>query len=182
MFGYLYAVSAIYEYQRDVLVRTQKAAVARRCATKQSTHLPIGLMATFLPSLFVFLFSVRKIVTFHLVQFHGSVLPPLRSPSPVLLFVIESAKTTGRFSFFHWYTSPNFLIFKEPKNLFQGTYSARLCSLAGRYYNPIPTRPPLINFSSVFFQCLAYSRYVRANSICRSRYLSQGFFNWLKTI
>ncbi len=36
--------------------------------------------------------------------------------------------------------SPNFLFFKEPKNRFQGTNSARLCSLAGRYDNPIPTR------------------------------------------
>jgi hypothetical protein len=36
--------------------------------------------------------------------------------------------------------SPNFLTFKEPKNRFQGTNSARLCSLAGRYDNPIPTR------------------------------------------
>jgi hypothetical protein len=30
--------------------------------------------------------------------------------------------------------------FKEPKNRFQGTNCARLCSLAGRYNNPIPTR------------------------------------------
>ncbi len=29
---------------------------------------------------------------------------------------------------------------KEPKNRFQGTNSARLHSLAGRYDNPIPTR------------------------------------------
>ncbi len=35
---------------------------------------------------------------------------------------------------------PNFLSFKEPKNQLQGTNSARLCSLAGRYDNPIPTR------------------------------------------
>jgi hypothetical protein len=28
---------------------------------------------------------------------------------------------------------------KEPKNRFQGTNSARLCSLACRYDNPIPT-------------------------------------------
>ena len=28
----------------------------------------------------------------------------------------------------------------EPKNRFQGTNSARLCSLVGRYENPIPTR------------------------------------------
>jgi hypothetical protein len=33
-----------------------------------------------------------------------------------------------------------FLSFKEPKNRFQGTNSARLCSVAGRYDNPIPTR------------------------------------------
>ncbi len=36
--------------------------------------------------------------------------------------------------------SPNFLTFKEPKNRFQVINSARLCSLAGRYDNPIPTR------------------------------------------
>jgi hypothetical protein len=30
--------------------------------------------------------------------------------------------------------------FKEPKNRFQGTNSARLCSLAGRYDNPLPTQ------------------------------------------
>jgi hypothetical protein len=38
--------------------------------------------------------------------------------------------------------SPDFLTFKEPKNRFQGTSSARLCtvcSLMGRYDNPIPT-------------------------------------------
>jgi hypothetical protein len=28
----------------------------------------------------------------------------------------------------------------EPRNRFQGMNSASLCSLAGRYYNPIPTR------------------------------------------
>jgi hypothetical protein len=38
------------------------------------------------------------------------------------------------------YTEPEFLTFKEPKNRFQGTNSARLSSLAGRYDNPIPTR------------------------------------------
>ena len=36
--------------------------------------------------------------------------------------------------------SPNFETFKETKNRFQGTNSARLCSLAGRYDNVIPTR------------------------------------------
>ncbi len=35
--------------------------------------------------------------------------------------------------------SQNFLTFKKPKNQFQGTNSARLCSLTGRYDNPIPT-------------------------------------------
>jgi hypothetical protein len=36
--------------------------------------------------------------------------------------------------------SPNFKIFKEPKNRFQGANSPRLCSLARRYDNHIPTR------------------------------------------
>ena len=35
---------------------------------------------------------------------------------------------------------PIFYIFKEPRTRFQGTNSASLCSLAGRYDNPIPTR------------------------------------------
>ncbi len=38
------------------------------------------------------------------------------------------------------WNSPNFLTFKEPRNRFQGISSASLCSLAGRYDNPIPTR------------------------------------------
>ncbi len=33
--------------------------------------------------------------------------------------------------------------FKEPRNLFQGINSASKCSLASRYDNPIPTRPPI---------------------------------------
>ncbi len=36
--------------------------------------------------------------------------------------------------------SPNFQTFKEPKNWFQGTNYARMCSLADRYDNHIPTR------------------------------------------
>ncbi len=36
--------------------------------------------------------------------------------------------------------SPDFLTFKESENPFQGTNSARLCCLAGRYDNPIQTR------------------------------------------
>ncbi len=43
---------------------------------------------------------------------------------------------------FKYVLSPNFLTFKEPKNRFQGANSARLCSLAGRYDNPIPSRFP----------------------------------------
>jgi hypothetical protein len=46
--------------------------------------------------------------------------------------------TTARWKNLH--LSQNFLTLKEPKNRFQGTNSARLCSLAGRYDNPIPTR------------------------------------------
>ncbi len=37
-------------------------------------------------------------------------------------------------------TSPNFYTFKEPKKRFQEINSACLCSLAGRYDNPIPPR------------------------------------------
>jgi hypothetical protein len=36
--------------------------------------------------------------------------------------------------------SPNFLTYKEPKNQFQGTNSASLWNLVGRYDNLIPTR------------------------------------------
>jgi hypothetical protein len=36
--------------------------------------------------------------------------------------------------------SRNFLTFKELGNPFQGINSAKLCSLAGRYDNPIPSR------------------------------------------
>jgi hypothetical protein len=38
------------------------------------------------------------------------------------------------------YQSPYFYTFMEPRNRFQGINSASLCSLAGRYDNPIPTR------------------------------------------
>jgi hypothetical protein len=37
---------------------------------------------------------------------------------------------------YRWY----FKTFKEPRNRFQGIDSAKLCSLMGRYDNPIPTR------------------------------------------
>jgi hypothetical protein len=37
-------------------------------------------------------------------------------------------------------SEPEFITFREPNNQFQGTNSARLCSLAGRYDIPIPTR------------------------------------------
>jgi hypothetical protein len=39
-----------------------------------------------------------------------------------------------------WTQSPYFLTFMEPRNQFQGINSASLCSLAGRYDNPIPPR------------------------------------------
>ncbi len=45
-----------------------------------------------------------------------------------------------RLSLYRPTQSPNFKTFKEPKNRFQGINSASLCSLAGRYDNPIPTR------------------------------------------
>jgi hypothetical protein len=37
-------------------------------------------------------------------------------------------------------SEPAFLTFMEPRNRFQGMDSASLCSLAGQYDNPIPTR------------------------------------------
>jgi hypothetical protein len=39
-----------------------------------------------------------------------------------------------------WRTELVFLKFMEPRNRFQGMNSASLCSLEGRYDNPIPTR------------------------------------------
>jgi hypothetical protein len=36
--------------------------------------------------------------------------------------------------------NPNFLTFREPKNIFQGINSASICNLAGQYDNLIPTR------------------------------------------
>ncbi len=36
--------------------------------------------------------------------------------------------------------SPYFKTFMEPRNRFQGNYSASQCSLAGQYDNPTPTR------------------------------------------
>jgi hypothetical protein len=44
----------------------------------------------------------------------------------------NSSATKGRDGFFK--------TFKEPRNRFQGIDSASLCSPAGRYDNPIPTR------------------------------------------
>jgi hypothetical protein len=38
------------------------------------------------------------------------------------------------------FQSPNFETFNESKDRFQGTNSARLCSLTGKYNSPIPTR------------------------------------------
>jgi hypothetical protein len=40
----------------------------------------------------------------------------------------------------HPYSEPVFLTFMEPRNRFQGINSTSLCSLPGRYDNPIPTR------------------------------------------
>jgi hypothetical protein len=59
-----------------------------------------------------------------------------------LLLLHVPGMSQGKADFCRWlYTqSPNFETFKEPKNRFQGINSASLCSLAGRYDNPIPTR------------------------------------------
>jgi hypothetical protein len=50
----------------------------------------------------------------------------------------ECPETSGTLQ--KYVLSPNFETFKEPKNRFQGTNPARLCSLAGHYDSPIPTQ------------------------------------------
>jgi hypothetical protein len=59
------------------------------------------------------------------------------------LYLEKQTTTTAKPVSHHrhvYYLSPNFSTLKEPKNRFQGTNSARLCSLADRNDNPIPTR------------------------------------------
>jgi len=59
------------------------------------------------------------------------------------LFILYSYDSYDTFRYhkkLYIYQSPNFLTFKEPKNWFQETNSARLFSLVGRYDTPIPTQ------------------------------------------
>jgi hypothetical protein len=73
--------------------------------------------------------------------------PPARprgTPSPELAAWKPQPLDSGAWQ----QRSPNFETFKEPKNRFQGTNSARLCSLAGRYDNTIPITHRLFKNSS----------------------------------
>ncbi len=54
-----------------------------------------------------------------------------------MLYTAQVTKYIGGF-LASYSCSPNFETLKKPKN--RGTKSARLCSLACRYDNPIPTR------------------------------------------
>jgi hypothetical protein len=53
------------------------------------------------------------------------------------ILVVPLLELSCLFSILRTRQSPNFQTFKEPKNRFQGTNSARLCSLAGWYDNSI---------------------------------------------
>ncbi len=79
--------------------------------------------------------------------------------------------------------SPNFLTFMEPRNRFQGTKSACLCSLSVRYDNPIPYRflapidclkiPALKSYSGVglyrlFFDFIYYNG-EKIPTVCRTK-------------
>jgi hypothetical protein len=55
------------------------------------------------------------------------------------LFVVSILKVSDEFRRIR-ILSPYLITFKEPRNRFQGMNSASLCSLAGRYDKPIPTR------------------------------------------
>ncbi len=51
-----------------------------------------------------------------------------------------SVLTAVQVMFFRYRQSPNFETSKEPRSRFQEINFVSLCSLAGRYDNPIPTR------------------------------------------
>jgi hypothetical protein len=74
--------------------------------------------------------AVERVVVAHRHHRQTSLLPSVSLKQAIKGHVVCSMLPEPEFF--------NFL--KEPKNLFQGTNSARLCSLAGRYDNPIPTR------------------------------------------
>jgi hypothetical protein len=63
-----------------------------------------------------------------------------RNRLPVAINLIYTTSVRYHPLTFTYRSETEFLNFKEPMNRFQGTNSARLCSLAGRYDNPIPSR------------------------------------------
>ncbi len=85
----------------------------------------------------------------------------------------------------HWAESIYFLKFMELRNRFQGMNSASLCSLAGRYDNPIPTRflapidclkiPALVISSPVFFLA---ARRPASNISTKTRYIVKNILLW----
>jgi hypothetical protein len=61
------------------------------------------------------------------------------------------------------FRAQSFKPFEEPRNLFQGINAASLCSLAGRYDNPIPS------------QFLAPIEYLKIPLQVKSLYLSNNY-------
>jgi hypothetical protein len=64
-----------------------------------------------------------------------------------------------------------FKTFKETRNLFQRTVSASLCSLAGRYGNPIPTRFLAPLDCKKFQHRLLYNVHLWKDDVVHLRYL-----------
>ncbi len=71
-------------------------------------------------------------------KFHRTLLYYL--PMPRLDILEFSGETAGRQLIGREQSEPVLLTFMEPRNRFQGINSTSLCSLAGRYDNPFPTR------------------------------------------
>jgi hypothetical protein len=81
--------------------------------------------------------TVRKYLIFYYIFYQPQPPPPLHGVKIgwkiITLF--------HRFRLIRSTSEPEFLNFQRaPKNRFQGINSASLCSLTGRYDNPIPTR------------------------------------------
>ncbi len=65
---------------------------------------------------------------------------PTSLPSKSVKKIVEKKKVYVIIKYLSMNLSPNFKTFLEPRNRLQGINSASLCSLAGRYNNPIPSR------------------------------------------
>ncbi len=69
-----------------------------------------------------------------MIQINKYLFDHFKGPILQIISCAVSSSTTN--------LEPEFLNFLGPKNRFQGINSASVCSLAGRYDNPIPTPPP----------------------------------------